>query len=373
MKILHLIDSGGLYGAEKMLLALVEEQITQGMQPMILSAGDPECDEKPLESEARRLGLPVTRWRMKPGLNLPEAWKIISWAQECGYKLMHSHGYKFNILAGFWPRRTRLPLVTTLHGYVRASRFSKMWVYELFDRLVLPRMQGVVLVNESMKADLGRTLQASDRVHVIPNGVDIAGIERRAEDKLDPEIERFLSAHSPVILGVGRLSREKAFERLIESFSGIRDHYPQAGLLIVGEGKLRDELESQVEKHNLGTSVLMPGFCDNVPGLMASSDALVIPSRTEGLPITLLEAMTLKLPVIAASVGAIPEVLDHGEGGWIIQEPSIEHFTNSLIKCLQDKDQKDQKVQKASEKVHEAYSSRAMANAYRSIYQQVAS
>ena len=70
MKVLHLIDSGGLYGAEKMLLSLVQEQVSQGLEPMILSAGEPGIDVKPIETEAKRKGLPLTPWRMSPGLNL---------------------------------------------------------------------------------------------------------------------------------------------------------------------------------------------------------------------------------------------------------------------------------------------------------------
>lgn len=371
MKVLHLIDSGGLYGAENMLLALVREQVKQDLDPMILSAGDLEIDEKPIEAEARRLKLPITPWRMKPGLNLSEARKIIVWAKEQGYALMHSHGYKFNILAGLWPLSMRLPLVTTLHGYVRATRFSRMWFYEVLDRLILPRIQAVVLVNEPMKADLGHALQSSERVHVIPNGIDISGVECRAKEEPLPEMARFLSDHSPLILGVGRLSREKAFERLVECFSLVRSHCPQAGLLLVGEGRLREELQSQVERHNLGASVLMPGFYGNVPSLMARANALVIPSRTEGLPITLLEAMTLHLPVIASGVGAIPEVLDQGEGGWVVDTSDASKFGDALMECLKDNNQRSQKVCKAKEKVNRAYSSGAMATAYSGVYKKM--
>jgi hypothetical protein len=103
LKVLHLIDSGGLYGAEKMLLSLVQEQLKQGLDPMILSAGEPGTDEKPIEAEARNKGLPVTAWRMAPGLNLKESWKILKWAQDNKYQLLHSHGFKFNVLLGMYP------------------------------------------------------------------------------------------------------------------------------------------------------------------------------------------------------------------------------------------------------------------------------
>lgn len=103
MKILHLIDSGGLYGAERMLLTLVGEQVARGLSPLILSVGESAADDKPLEVEARRLGLPVKAWRMAPGFNLRESWSIIRWARREQYQLMHSHGYKFNVLMGIWP------------------------------------------------------------------------------------------------------------------------------------------------------------------------------------------------------------------------------------------------------------------------------
>ena len=119
-----------------MLLSLVQEQTRRGMDPMILSAGAPGIEEKALEKEAVRLRIPVTPWRMKPGLNIRESWKILKWAQLNGYQILHSHGFKFNVLLGMIPRLLRkLPMVVTLHGYVHAKRFSKLWVYEVLDRV----------------------------------------------------------------------------------------------------------------------------------------------------------------------------------------------------------------------------------------------
>ena len=103
LKVLHLIDSEGLYGAENMLLALVQEQIKSGMEPLILSAGTPEIAEKALEIEARKRGLPVLKFRMKPGMNLIKACQILRIAKRHGINIMHSHGYKFNILLGLMP------------------------------------------------------------------------------------------------------------------------------------------------------------------------------------------------------------------------------------------------------------------------------
>ena len=124
IKILHLIDSAGLYGAEKMLLTLASEQVKQGFQPTILSANEGSDDENPLETEAIKLGLPVKRWTMDAGLNVTATRHILDWSKRNHYDVMHTHGYKFDILVGMSSKRAReIPLVCTVHGYTIAPFF----------------------------------------------------------------------------------------------------------------------------------------------------------------------------------------------------------------------------------------------------------
>lgn len=148
MKILHIIDSGGLYGAEIMLLSLAEEQVGQGLEPIIASIGEPGIKEKPLEIEAKKRGLRVKRFRMRPGPNFLGAVEILRFARQEGCELLHSHGYKGNILFGLLPRCMRqIPLIGSLHGYTSTTGFNKMRVYEWLDSLSLRFLDQVVLVN----------------------------------------------------------------------------------------------------------------------------------------------------------------------------------------------------------------------------------
>lgn len=129
IRVLHLIDSGELYGAEKILTSLVKEQLKQGFKSMILSAGYPNISEKAVEAEARRKGLPIAPWRMKPGRNLKESWKILKCARVNGYNLLHSYRYKFNVLFGMYPKSVRrIPMVSNFHGQIHAPLFSKLWL-----------------------------------------------------------------------------------------------------------------------------------------------------------------------------------------------------------------------------------------------------
>ncbi|RUA18804.1 MAG: glycosyltransferase [Flavobacteriia bacterium] len=371
MKVLHLIDSGGLYGAEKMLLSLVEEQLTQGLEPMILSAGETGIDEKPLEAAAKEKGLPLTPWRMKSGLNLKESWNILKWAQANNFELLHSHGFKFNVLLGIYPERFRhIPMIATLHGYLHAPCFSKLWVYETLDRLAIHRMRGVVLVGEAMKKELPTGLSGSHAV-VIPNGLNISELQESALTPLEEPFKSFFAKHDIVILGVGRLSPEKGFDRLICAFSELKKRLPNSGLVIVGEGGLRQELEALIDELGISHDALMPGYCNAVPALLKHSKVLVMPSLTEGLPITLLEAMALKTPVVASDVGEISRVLCDGQGGEILGDVKPETILRAVKKSLAEKGLSNRRVNEAYLTVCNSYSSKAMADGYIEFYNKI--
>ncbi|WP_191965283.1 glycosyltransferase [Marinobacter halotolerans] len=371
LKVLHLIDSGGLYGAEKMLLALAKEQIRQGFEPMILSAGEHGVNEKPLEAEAKRLNIPVMPFRMKPGLNFKQAWKILRWAREQRYQLLHSHGFKFNVLLGMFPRNiSRIPIVTTLHGYVHAPRFSNLWLYQQVDQLAIRRMKGVVLVGAAMKKEFPGKLSSGHAV-VIPNGLDLSALEMSSLALMDEPFKSFFASHEPVILGIGRLSKEKGFDRLISAFSEFKKDFPRSGLVIVGEGGCRQQLEELVSQLSVEEDVLMPGYCSYVPVLLRHSQALVMPSLSEGLPITLLEAMSLKVPVVASAVGEIPRVLSDGEGGTLLGNIEPDTISKAIKNIIANKTNSCRQIKISHEVVNKKYSSVAMSRNYLEFYKKV--
>ena len=307
IRVLHLIDSGGLYGAERMLLALVQEQLNEGLEPMILSAGEPAIGEKPLEAEARHLGLPVRPWRMRPGLNLHEAWRVLQWARRHRYEVLHSHGYKFNILMGVWPRRLRrIPLMCTLHGYVQAPRWTKMAAYEIFDRFMLRRADRIVIVNEAMRGILPSAATAPGRCVFIANGI---APEPPAARPWPEHLQEFVAGHRVNLIAVGRLSREKGFDRLIRALAGNRDTLADVGIVIVGEGGMHAELEAMIDSTGLDDRIVLAGYQPDAASLLPHFDGLVMPSLTEGLPITVLEALRAEVPIIASAVGGLPAVL----------------------------------------------------------------
>jgi glycosyltransferase involved in cell wall biosynthesis len=367
IKVLHLIDSGGLYGAEIMLLNLVEEQMKAGLEPMILSAGTPGDGEKALEVEAKKRGLPVMPFRMKAGLNLLKGLEVIRYAKNNSYDILHSHGYKFNILLGLIPKVINtISTVTTVHGYVHVNKFSKMWVYQLLDRMFLKKIDAVVLVSK----DIENKIKLRKSI-VINNGINITQPERPIENVIDDDLSILIANSDFVIGSFGRLTSEKGFEFLIKAYEKVVAVSPKTLLIIWGEGYLRENLEKRVEDIGLASKIIFPGFTGEVNHFLGKINVLALPSLTEGLPIILLEAVRSKTPVVATNVGSIPEVLDNGKCGTLVSPKNVDELANALIGHYATKGECHQSTILAYERFEEYYSSKIMSNKYQDVYEKL--
>ena len=252
MRILHTIDSGGLYGAEVMLLALVEEQIKLGLQPVIASIGEKLVEPKPIEVAARQKGIAVEVFQMFPGPNVAGAMKILRYAWRNHFDIIHSHGYKSNVLLGFLPRSIRkLPMVTTHHGYTSTSGFSRGRLYEWLDSISLRLVDEVVLVNHGMLRHPKISRFKGVEFHVVDNGIPIEeGVHGNTNasnrlgqtpDNVEAEIIDFCK-NSFTIGSIGRLSREKGLKVLIDALLVVVNNGIDVRLVIIGDGYLRHEI-----------------------------------------------------------------------------------------------------------------------------------
>lgn len=365
MKILHVIDSGGLYGAEKMLLALVAEQVKQGLNPIILSVGDLSIDEKPIEIAAKKESLPLKSWRMKPGLNLFEAWKIIKWATSEKIQVLHSHGYKFNILFTLIPRFIRgIPLITTIHGYVNPKQYTKMWCFEKTDQALLKFMDKVVVVSEPMLSLPCIRILSNDKVCFVNNGIPV----EYKSGTLTSNMENFLKKEAIKLIAVGRLAPEKAFDNLIQVIARlVSEEGFDLQLIIVGEGRERGALDELIKANLMENNIQLAGYFDDAGSIINAFDGLVISSKTEGLPITLLEAMRARSLIITTNVGGIPSVVD-AQSAVLIKPNSTNELYQALLRVCQNNVDVDALTKNAFVKFNENFSAEVMAEGYFSVY-----
>jgi len=371
MKIMHLIDSGGLYGAEAMLLDLMVGQKKMGLHPLLCSIGTAGQDEKEIERQARSRELDVSAVRFRAGLNPVGAYNILRMAQTCQADILHSHGYKGNILAGIVPRFIRkIPLISTLHGWTNTSSLSKLALYEWLDRRMLRHKDAVVAVNRLMLGDV-RLMSAkvpSHRLYVVNNGinpeppwVDETGSPSRSL------ITNF--ARDGFVIGaIGRLSEEKGFNYLLEAIALLHRAGINIRLVLVGDGPLKDKLQQLAVSLGIDRIVLFIGYLANASQYLDCFDVLVISSLSEGLPITLLESMRAGIPVISTRVGGIPDVIVNDKSGILVSPGNPNELRDAIILVMKNPKITYSMIKQAKSLFNNNYSSDKMALDYLSVY-----
>ena len=364
MKVLQVIDSGGLYGAERVVLSLMGALRDNGIESALASIGEPGVSEKALETEARREGHRVERHIMKAGPDRGGARALVGWAREQGFDILHTHGYKANTLvAGMSRRRRGLPAVATLHGWTSTRFFSRQRAYEMAERLALHRAERVVAVSQAMVDRWRLKRRYGCRLSVITNGIEVP----KAHSSTCPEWLEQFKAGRPAIFAAGRLSREKGFDVLIDALAILRQQGLDVCLLIAGEGPERAALEERVKTHGIESAVLMPGYIENAGHLVSCFDIVAIPSRTEGLPIVLLEALFSGVPVAATAVGEIPAVMRRCNAGTCVAPGDATGLASTLGFHVHAESGSFDASSVASI-ASELYSTSAMADAYRTVY-----
>jgi len=244
---------------------------------------------------------------------------------------------------------------------------DRMRLYKWLDLRALRRFDRVILVHDGMKAIPGIDRIDERRLRVIENG--LANSSPGETAALDSRVLAFCQG-SVVVGAIGRLSPEKGFDRLIDAFARLLRFGVDAKLVVLGEGPERAALERTIVEKGLTGRVLMPGFVDGARHLPLFS-TFVLSSSAEGLPISLLEAMRARVPIVATRVGGVPSVL--GEAYGLLVEPNdVEALTTAIRRAVTDKSLASRLVNAAESRVR-AFTSVRMAARYLDEYSELVS
>jgi glycosyltransferase involved in cell wall biosynthesis len=275
------------------------------------------------------------------------------------------HGYKAHILGRIAARWVGIPAVAVSRGWTGESQRVK--IYEWLDRRHLRFMDHVVCVSDGQAAKVSRWCGVSSpRLTVIRNSARLSAFENR-----DPTARhRLLSFFQPgsgvtqVVLAAGRLSPEKGFGVLVEAAASICRENPRAGVVLFGEGVLRQDLERRLAGLGLTQRFLMPGFRTDLDTLIGAADVVVLPSFTEGLPNVALEASAAGVPVVATAVGGTPEAIADGESGFLVPPGQPEPIAARVGELLRNADLRARFGAVGPERMRTRFTFEAQAAAY---------
>jgi len=310
-RVLALIDTWQVSGPGRQLAALAHALQAHGIDLQIGCVYRRGRPEPPFLDYLRRQGLPAhllaEAGPFDPGLPLRAA----RLADQVGADILQTHSYKTTVVG--WILRTmgrsRRPWLAFFHGATAENR--KVQFYNRIDRLLLPRADRLVVMSHRDAAAFGG---AGARVRVLHNAIlprpaPAPAVSLAVEDLPHPRM-----------LFLGRLSPEKGLDVLLAALRQVAGRIGACSLMVAGDGPERAALETAAGTLPESVRVRFLGHLpDGMPAL-AAADLLVLPSRSEGLPNALLEALGIDLPVIATAVGAIPEVLGD-TGAFLIVPP----------------------------------------------------
>jgi glycosyltransferase involved in cell wall biosynthesis len=311
--------SGDLWAGAEMQLLMIASCLAE--QPRI-TLSVVLFNEGRLARELRQIGVHVTILDEAETSAVALIRRLTEVLRSQRIDVLHTHKYKDGVLGAIAAKWARIPyFVRTMHGQAEPMvgwNRIKSHVYHALDRAVLRRSADLIIaVSRCMAEGLRESGFRPTMVTYIHNGVDVRQIRamRTRED-----VRRELGIDPDVLLigTAGRLSPVKGQAGLLRAGVRMLHSNPRARLLIIGDGPLGSQLVSAAAQLKIEHACHFLGPRSDVFDLVGAMDIFVLPSLNEGIPMALLEAMTLGTPVVAAAVGGIPEVIQHRVNGLLV-------------------------------------------------------
>lgn len=280
--------------------------------------------------------------------------------------VVHTHLFGADLHAGLAARCAGLPAVMTVH-----SDRHDNWRQRLLASLVFRGFDRIVAVGGRVADSLTFSWPSvSSKLQLIHNGVeDPAG----AEIPSVPLRSLLNMSHGETLIGtVGRLAPEKDHVNLVRAFRIVLAQEKSLRLVIVGEGPMRRLIEDEVASAGLTGCVHLPGSLPHISALISAFDLFVLPSLREGLPLSLLEAMTAGLPCIATPVGSVGEVIQDGVTGRLVSPGEPQDLADAILGLLRNPEERAQLAARGRELALREYGASRMVAAYERLYEELA-
>lgn len=368
IKILHLISSGGLYGAERVILTLCG-QSGFGCQTLICAINNMHNPHLEIVEQARLLLLETRIVDSNGPVDLRTVAQLVRMVRREGIDLIHSHNYKSDIMAFFVKCITGSAWVATNHTW--HSSDEKMRFYEMLDSFVLRFADMITVVSEDTRMITAKRLSVNNKVMVIANGIPVKDFA--VEDISIEAVRQELGLRpGDFVIGiVGRLAPEKGHEIFIKAAKNVLGSRNDVQFLVVGDGPLMSGLHEIVKIEGLTGHFIFTGIWKNMPQIYAVMDIFVNSSYVEGLPMVLLEAMATSRPVIATAVGGVPCVVEHQKNGLLIGAGDPGALAEAILSLMKSESERQRLGREALVTVRARFSDERMAGQYHQVYSEI--
>ncbi|WP_440880898.1 glycosyltransferase family 4 protein [Tenacibaculum sp. C7A-26P2] len=286
--------------------------------------------------------------------------KVKKLAKKLNIELIHAHGSRA-MSNSFWASKAlKIPIIYTVHGW-SFHKTDKPWIYKIksiIESFLTKQASLTICVSKSNQQEGEKNFQLENSV-VIENGIDLNKFNPNKEYR-NLKLSLQIDTTKSIVIYLSRLTKQKDPLTMIKSMQNIVEATNNIILIIVGDGEMRNTCEQFVKELNLTDFVIFLGFRHDIASLLNNSDIYCLPSLWEGLPIGLLEAMSMEKPCIATSVDGNKEVIIHNYNGILIEPKNHRQLSEQILNLHLNKNLRDKLAINAKNTIKTKYSIQKM-------------
>ena len=290
------------------------------------------CSLRPggfFEHEIRKIGTQFVDFRF--GII-----QLFSFLKKNNIDIIQLYGLPINVVARPIGKLAGCKVIATIMS-VDAWR---KWYHVLLDRLTSPCVDLWISNSKAgKKVAMKREKFSAAKIKVIHNGINLTEYQRIAEHEIMKLKRKYGIAQDDIVVGeVANLREMKGHLDVIDAIPTIIQQYPNTKFFFAGEDVSNGEIERYAKIKGVDKYIIFAGYCDNIPEILSIFDIFILPSLWEGLPTSIIEAMAIGLTIIASNVGGIPELINSGENGILIEPRSPQQLASTILYLLKNKD-----------------------------------
>ncbi|MBN1981402.1 MAG: glycosyltransferase family 4 protein [Chitinivibrionales bacterium] len=374
--ILHLItrlDCGG--SAENTLLTAIGLAQRHHRVTVMYGSNSPPSRT---EERARQAGVTFVQCQkliraISPIIDLVAFFHIYRHVRRNRYDILHTHTSKAGIIGRVCGKLARVPCVVhTPHGHVFYGYFSNLMtcLFVFLERLFMKWTDAQIALTQKEKEDyLCRHIGSPQRIPVIYSGIDLESFSVSPQNKKSLRDQLDLSDSHFVILTVARLVPIKNHNLIIAAASVLTQLRAALRFVFVGDGELRQELQENISREGLDEMFVLLGWREDVAALLHAGDCFVLCSKNEGMGRVFIEAQACGLPVIGSRVCGIPEVIDEGRTGYLVDPHDPQELAKAIKMVYTRKDHRDTLIHNCQQWITHRFSAECMVDKIEAVYQ----
>lgn len=368
LKVLQFICPAGFYGAEMWVIALAKELDRSLIDCSLAITKESETQDMSFFDSFSSLGLANYFVNMGSRFDIRGLLGLKRLVEELEINIIHTHGYKSDILGLIVAKLTGIKCISTPHGFENSANF-KLRSFIWLGCKALKYFDFVVPLSKELAHDMERLGVAKNRTRLIQNGVDLSEVKKAARSAKPIGLSE---KREKVIGYVGQLIKRKNIDALLDAFELLYQEIKNVRLMVVGDGPCRPQLEAKARQLTSSHCIDFLGYRKDRLLLIQQMDIFCMTSSLEGIPRCMMEAMATGAAVTAFNIPGVDQLIENGVSGLLVEYNDIRELKECWKRLLGDEKYAMQIAKNGKERVEKHFSAERMAKEYTNLYLEVA-